>query len=197
MSHIKSAWEIALEKTGDIKSDKSAVIAAEGREEGKRLASSFFQDPSFDLAGKLKELPREKLIPVKDGFFQVVTANLTLPRDEADLARVEPIGRALETILKDKAQVKYLVEQISQFFKQWLSDKKNLAETLMKQLAPMLRQKEAQLARQVGRPVKMDPMSDPEFAKAFNQNMGSLEARYGEVLARVKQELAALFEKSK
>ncbi len=196
MALIKSALEIALEKTGDIKGDKAALALAAGLEEGKRLASAFFQDPGTDVAGRLKEIPRERLAAVREGFFGVVSANLTLPRDEEDLAKLEVIGRALEAVIKDRNGVRYLRDQLVQFFQQCVADRKNLAEAIMKQLQPSLRQKEAQLARQVGRPVKIDPMADPDFAKAFNQNMGGLESRYGEVLARVKTELAAMFEKS-
>lgn len=197
MSHIKSALELALEKTEGIKGDKSAVVAAAGKEEGKKLASAFFQDPNIDLAKKLKEFSQDRLPWVKEGFFQVVTANLILPRDEGDVDKLEAIGRALEGVLKDKGQVRYLKQQLVQFFKQCVEDRKNLVDALAKQLQPMLRQKEAQLSRQMGRPVKIDPKADPDFAKAYNQHMGSLESRYGEVLSQVKGELAALFEKSK
>jgi hypothetical protein len=197
MSFIKSALEIAMEKTEGIKGDKTALAAAAGREEGKKLASAFFADPSMDIAKKFKEYPGDRLPWIKEGFFGVVSANLTMPRDEADLARLEPIGAALEAVIRDKSQVRYLKQQITQFFKKCIEDRTHLADALMKQLQPMLRQKEAQLSKQVGRPVKIDPKADPDFAKAYNRNMGNLESKYGEVLAQVKAELAAMFEKSK
>lgn len=197
MALIKSAWEIALEKTEGIKGDKASLVAASGKEEGKRLASRFFADPSSDLTQAWKEIPRERLGFVKEGFFQVVLSQLTLPRTEEDLARLEPMARALEYVIKDKGKIKYLKQQLAQFLKQCLDDKKQLSDAIMKQLGPVLKQKEAQLARQYGRPVRIDPMSDPDYAKAYNQNMGNLDGRYGEVLAQVKGELTELFEQSK
>lgn len=196
MALIKSALEIALERTNDIKSDKNALFQAEGREEGKRLASAFFQDPSLDLAAKFKEVSRDRLSAVREGFFQIVTANLTLPRDEIDLPQLEPIGKALEAVIKDRRSLNQLREQLSHFFQQFLKDRKELAEAVVQQLGPVLRQKEAQISQQMGRPIRIDPMSDPDFAKAYNQNMGNLESRYTEILSQVKAQLTEMFEKS-
>jgi hypothetical protein len=197
MTHIKSALEIALEKTDTIKSDKSALAAAGGREEGKKLASAFFQNPGMDVAKELKGTPEEKLSAVKEGFFQVVLANLTLPRDEEDVKKLDPIAAALGVLVENRGQINSLKAQLSRFFRQWLDDKNHLDEALQQQLGPMLRQKEAQLARQIGRPVKIDPKSDPDYLKAYSKNMGNLESQYGEALAQAKGDLTALFEKAK
>ncbi len=196
MALIKSALEIALEKTNDIKGDKGSLVTAEGREEGKRLASAFFQDPGLDLAGRFREIPRDRLPAVREGFFQIVTANLTLPRDDGSLDQLEVVGKALEAVIKDRGGLRRLRDQLGQFFRQFLEDRKNLAEAVLKQLSPALRQKEAQISRQMGRQVRIDPMADPDFVKIYNQNMGNLESRYGEVLGRVKAELTGMFEKS-
>ncbi|MDR1625845.1 MAG: hypothetical protein LBT33_04830 [Spirochaetia bacterium] len=192
MTHIKSAMEIALERTQDIKGDKAALVAAEEKEEGKKLASAFFQDPGMDLAGKLKNLPKEKTAAVKEGFFQVMLSNLTLPRDEEDLKKLDPLARALEIFTGGKARTSGFKSQLEKFFKQWLDDKKNLGEALRQQLGPLLKQKEAQIAQQLGRQVRLDPRSDPDYMKAYNKNMGNLESRYGEALAQAKEDIAAM-----
>jgi hypothetical protein len=192
MTYIKSAMEIALEKTQDIKSDKAALAAAEEKEEGKKLASAFFRDPGMDLAAKLKDLPKEKIAAVKEGFFQIILSNLTLPRDEEDLKKLDTLARALEILTGGKARIADFKSQLKQFFKQWLDDKKNLGEALRRQLGPMLKQKEAQIAQQIGRPVRLDPHSDPDYMKAYNTNMGNLESRYAQALAQAKEDIAAM-----
>ena len=196
MTFIKSALEIALEKTDGIKGDKSALAAAEGKDEGRKLASAFFQDPpGMDLAGALKNIPADRLSAVKEGIFSVVLANLILPRDEEDIKNLDPLSAALEILIKDKAQIKTLKSQLAGFFKQWLDDKKQLEEALRQQLGPMLKQKEAQLARQLGRAVRIDPRTDPDYMKAYNKNMGNLESQYASALAQAKEDIAALLEK--
>jgi hypothetical protein len=192
MTFIKSALEIALEKTDNIKSDKSALAVAEGREEGKKLASAFFREPGMDLAGALKNIPREKLSAVKEGFFQVILANLILPRDEEDMKKLDPTIAALEVLAGGGGRIKALKTQIVQFFRQWLEAKKHLDESLHRQLGPLLKQKEAQIAQQLGRSVRIDPRTDPDYMKAYNKNMGSLESQYGSALSQAKQDIAAM-----
>jgi hypothetical protein len=192
MTYIKSAIEIALEKTNDIKSDRAALAAAGEKEEGKKLASAFFRDPEMDLAGALKSLPKEKMAAVKAGFTQVILANLTLPRDEADVEKLVPLARALDILTGGKAQIKVFKSQLEKFFKQWLEEKKNLGEALRQQLGPMLKQKEAQISQQLGRPVRLDPNTDPDYLNAYNKNMGHLETRYAGVLAQAKEDIAAI-----
>jgi hypothetical protein len=197
MTHIRSALEIALEKTGEIKGDKAALAAAKGKEEGQKLASNFFQDPGMDLAGALKNIPKEKFPLVKEGFCQVILANLILPRDEEDLKKFDPIAAALEVLTGDKAQIKEFASQLSQFFRQWLESKKQQDEDIRQQLGPLLRQKEAQLSQQLGRPVRIDPRNDPDYMKAYNRKMGDLENQYGSALAQAKEDLAAMLAESR
>ena len=192
MAFIKSALEIALEKTDGIKSDKSALAAAEGKEEGKRLASSFLQDTGIDLAGTLKNIPAERISAVKEGFFQVILANLVLPREEEDIKKLDPVAAALEILTKKKAEIGSLKSQLAGFFKQWLDDKKNLEEALLEQLGPMLKQKEAELARQLGRAMRLDPRADPDYMKAYNKNLRVLESRYASALTQAKEDIAAM-----
>jgi hypothetical protein len=194
MTFIKSALEIALEKTGGIKGDKSALAAAEGKEEGKKLASAFFQDPGMDLAGAIKNIPGDRLSAVKEGFFQIILANLVLPRDGEDIKKLDPVIAALEILTGEKGRCKSVKSQLVQFFRQWLESKKQLEGTLRRQFDPLLKQKEAQIARQLGRSVRLDPRTDPDYMKAYNKNMGSLESQYVEALARAKEDLAAMME---
>ena len=46
MAMIKSALEIALERTKDLKADPKALAATEARQEGKRLAGEYLADPA-------------------------------------------------------------------------------------------------------------------------------------------------------
>ncbi|GAB4371046.1 MAG: hypothetical protein Kow009_07410 [Spirochaetales bacterium] len=192
MANIKSALEIALEKTEGIKGDKSALRKASAREEGKKLASSFFANPEMDLKKELHKYPKEEQSYVREGFIQILLSNLVLPREDTDLSRVDTIVKALEVLLPDKGSLKVLKSQIQQFFKHCLEDRKRLTDALNKQLGPLIRQKEQELSQKLGRPVRIDPQSDPDFAKAYSQHMGSLEDRYNQALSELKDQLQEL-----
>jgi len=189
MAYIKSALEIALEKTEGIKGDKTALRIASAKEEGKKLASAFFSDPTIDLQKKFASYPKEEQPFVREGFKQILLSNLVLPRDDRDLTRLDAIVKALEILLPDKGNLTVLKSQIQQFFKHCLEDRKRLTEALNKQLGPLIRQKEQELSQKLGRPVRIDPYSDPDFAKAYNQHMGNLEDRYNQALGELKEQL--------
>jgi hypothetical protein len=192
MAFIKSALEIALEKTQDIRGDKGAVVAQESRDAGKKLAGAFFVDPSLDLEAKFKEFPADRQAMVKEGFFHAVLTNLALPKDAKDAERLEPVFKALEHACRDKGRLKLLKQQLGQIFKQFIEDRERLADAIAKQLLPMLKQKEEKMSRQYGRPVRIDPLADPEYVKAYNANMANLEEHYGQALDQARVEIGRL-----
>jgi hypothetical protein len=192
MALIKSALEIALEKTQNIQGDKKAVAAQESRDAGKKLASAYFSDTSIDLDRMFKEHPAERQAWVKEGFYHAMFANLGLPKDLKDVERLDPVFKALDYISRDKGRLKLLKQQLGQIFKQFIEDRERLSEAIAKQLKPLLKQKEEQLARKYGRAVRIDPLTDPEYVKAYNQNMAQLEDHYGQALDQARQEIGRL-----
>ena len=129
---------------------------------------------------------------MKEGYYQTLFANITLPLDETGLETLDKIHAALDMLAKDKRQLQHIHQQLRQFFTQYLEDRKRLEDALLKQFAGKLRQKEEQLSRQVGAPVKLNPASDPEFANAYKLNQGQLDSRYGQALEQFKQEISTI-----
>jgi hypothetical protein len=75
-----------------------------------------------------------------------------------------------------------------------LDNKQQLIEHLRNQFSQRIRQKEEEASKQMGRQVRIDPSSDPEFARALNQNLGNLQNQYGGVIDQVKDQLRTLYE---
>lgn len=197
MGEIKSALELALEKTAEIKSDPEAVRAHEAQVRGKRLFASLRENPDLDVKKALKAEKKDERQWVRQGFFDVILANLTLPAGEQDLRTLDPIERGLLAVINDSHGVKTLMEQIRQFFRRYLDDRQQLMEGLRKQYEPRLREKERQLAQQYGRPVRLDPSSDPEFGKALQEHLGQLQGSYKNAYEQVFAHLKTMFEKSR
>ena len=198
MSKIKSALELALEKTEGVKYDKENLKADNSRKEGKKLAAEFLQSYAegepINLAKRLKDYSGKDLGWVKDGFFQVLVSNLILPLDESYTQRFQGISDGILEMVKDKKNAGHILKQINQFFSQYLANQKQLAENLEAQYAPKLRQKEKELARQLGTEIHLSPQSDPDFAGLLKKQLSHLEARYQEALMQVKEELKGLFQ---
>lgn len=193
MSEIKSALELALERTADVKSDKSKLDAHESRQAGMRLAGKYLEDPSLNVAKELKHVDREKRDATRAGFYQVMLSHLALPGQESDLERLKLVDRGLQQVIRDSRMVEGLMDQVVQYMQQYLDTKNQLVERLRERFEPRLRQKEQQLAQQTGRQVRLDPANDPEFAQALNQNITQLQDQYGQVVDQAKEQLDELF----
>ncbi len=192
---IKSALEIALERTKGIEVDKKSLAAHDKTEEGKRLTGKFLAGDlsAQDLSNALSTAKGEEAAWLREGIFSILSANLTLPQDDSYGDRLERVREGLVSVTGQKKQVNYLFEQVGQFFEQYLENQEQLIQSLEKQFAPRLRQREQEMERQFGQRVSLNPAQDPEFAKLLKQHLGKLEAQYSEALKQAKEQLRALF----
>lgn len=193
MGEIKSALELALERTKDIKSDPEAVARHEAKNEGKRLFAKLAEEPELNLRKAIKEYPKEKREWVREGLFEVLLTSLNLPTDEADLNRLDQVEAGLKGVIKDEGNVTYLLGQVRNLFKQYLENREQLIESLRSQYQGRVQEREQQLAQQYGRQVKLDPSSDPEYQKALQQHLGQLKSQYDQVVTQVRDQLRSMF----
>ena len=194
MTEIKSALELALERTQDIKGDKETLLANERRQDGKRLASKYLQpeDEKIDPATEFKKYDTNEGSFVREGFFETILANLTLPADGEYKDRLQLLEAGVQLVTKERRQAAYLFQQIDQFFEQYLQTKEEVGEQLKVQYEPQLREKEKLLAQQMGAQVHLAPESDPEYMSLLSKNLARLEEQYNQALQQVKGELERL-----
>jgi hypothetical protein len=204
---IKSALEIALERSKDIKIDEASLEANALRIEGKKAAGRYLEDPeSGDLAAKLAQYPKEKRAAVREGAFEILASQIQLPTNDASMDKLELLSAGFSAIaslssggilagvgsaVADK-RVQALFQQLAGFFKQYLDDMKNVEQAIRKQWGPKIREKERQMAARMGQDVRIDPMSDPEFAAFYKQNVSAARAQYQGALDKAKEDLATL-----
>jgi hypothetical protein len=203
---IKSALEIALERSKDIQVDEAALEANALRVEGKKAAGRFLEDPQgAGIAEFLGKYPKEKRGPIREGLFDILAAQLQLPSGDAGMDKLEVLGSGFSALaassgsgllggvgsaVADK-KVQSLFQQLAGFFKQYLDDMKNVEQAIRKQWGPKLREKERQLSARMGQDVRIDPMSDPDFAAFYKENVSAARAQYQAALDKAKADLAA------
>lgn len=197
MSKIKSALELALERTADVVIDKEAVHRDEFIKKGKTLAGKYISDPkSLSLAEELDSLSGEESAWAKEGVMETLLANITLPRYETDLSRFPVIADGLKNIGPKKGSdaktLEYLLGKYSELFKQYLENLNQIEDQLKSQWEGRLRQKEQQLRQQTGQTVRLTPEQDPEFGKVLSEEFARLDAQYTEVLSQGKAEIRKL-----
>jgi len=193
---IKSAWEIALEKTSDIKADKKALAEKELLEQGKRLASQYLEDEErYPLMEALAGLPAESRRKAMQGALTTLLANLTLPLSDLTEQRNKLAMKGLLSLASQEKAVAQILRQIDGFFQSFRAERDRLTQMLEQQYKPRLRQKQEALAKQLGAVVELKAEQDPEFVAMLKKNLATFDERYGEALNEAKAELTRLISK--
>jgi hypothetical protein len=192
MGRIKSALEIALERTESVKSDRGSIGQFEAKQKGKKLANDFLEGAVKSLEEEINKFPKDEQANLKQGIFDILISQIGLPVVKDELKRIEAAGRGLHAIIGGK-RFGETVKQLGQVLNQYINEAAQYEDAIKRQYAPKLRQKEEELSRRAGRAVKIDPFQDPEFVAFYNQNINALKANYQAAVDQVKQEAAGLF----
>ena len=189
MGIIKSAYELAMERTEDIKIDKESVAAANRRESGMRLISSFLNgDKEIKAISKeLSQYDKKEVSDLKEGILKVLLANISITETGADKDRLQKVKDAFQNLgSKHSAE---LVEQLIDFIDQYAENKKKIRDSLAEQYEPTLRRKEQEIQSQTGTAIRLQPEQDPEFVKILQSNYSKMRAQYDQALKQAKSEL--------
>jgi dGTP triphosphohydrolase len=196
MGRIKSALEIALERTESIKGDLNSISLFVARQQGKKVANEFLEGSVETLKDEINQALDDSRDSLKQGMFDVLLSQIALPLTAEDQKWVERAGRGLAELIGG-SRFGALLKQFSQVLSQYREESAQYEEAIKRQYAPKLRQKEEELSRRLGRPVQIDPFQDPEFAAFYNQNMKQLKSGYQAAADQMREEAVKLFNEKK
>jgi hypothetical protein len=191
MSRIKSALELALEKTSGIEADRGALLRAEAVKAAKRRVALFLEGDGDDLSDK--EISEKDIY--EKTLREALLAQLKLPRMNMDLARTARLEKAFDRLIvpaEGKGDLASLFGQLKNLFAQYLDGQEQLIESLTAQYEPMLRQKEERMREQTGQNVRLRPEQDPEFMKLLKDRQQMMDDQYNEVIIQAKDQLKEL-----
>ena len=194
MSKIRSAWEIALEKTENIEVDRDKLRKEENMRKARSLAGSFLNgDEQMTVSDLEKQYAAiEDRSAAKEGIKLSLMQNITLSAEEDVTNRYEKLLSLASLVSKGNEDVTALMNQIVSFLRQYPQHRKQLVEQLKQHFAPMLEQKAAQLKEKYGQDVPLSAENDPEFIKIAQQNLDQLAKQYEDTLRDAKEKLDAL-----
>ena len=191
MGRIKSALELALERTEDVRGDKGSLEQYEARRQGSKLANEFLEGGASGamLETALKKASGAVKSALAEGMREVFAARISLPADEKALKRLDTLGRGLQAIIRDP-RFPALWKQFEAAAARYLDDTAQYEDAIMRQYAPQLRQKEAELSRRLGQEVRIDPFQDPEFVAFYKKNMDTLKSNYEAIVQDTRRQVA-------
>ena len=164
------------------------------KQRGKRLANEYLESPKeVSLGEAIKKSPKDQQAALKQGVFDVLLSQISLPASPEDEGRLAAAGKGLELIIGD-GRFTALFKQLSQALSRYMDEAARYEEAIRRQYAPKLRQKEEEIARRIGRPIQLDPFQDPEFTAFYNQQMNALKGNYEAAISQVKEQAVRMFE---
>ena len=191
MGEIRSAIDIALEKTANIQGDKASAESREFKNAGKRAANDFISSGNGDALAKLLEgkTPEQAKV-IGEGALAIFLAAIRLPSTDHDLERIAVLGSGFDALVPN-AGMKELFGQVAQIFSQYLAERAQLAKALEQQFLPRLKAKQQELSKRYGQAIPLDPMQDPEYMAALDKNHRAIDAKYEAVIAQVRDRIRA------
>lgn len=186
MGEIRSALDIALEKTAHIHGDKASAEHRELKNTGKKAAGDYVASgDSAALTAALKGHAGKKRQSILEGAVSILLAALHLPATADELPKIERIGAGLEALLPE-AGMSALFGQVGKIFQQYLAEREHIVKTLEQQFAPKLKAKQQELARRYGQNVPLTLAQDSEYQAALAKNNHAIDAQYGTVIDEIR-----------
>ncbi len=192
MGKIRSAWEIALEKTASIELDKERYQHEADVDKARRIAGSYLVAEEKTKEETEKELAQLDGKIVKEALRTTILQSLSLPQEEILDDRYERLTFLASLATGNDPSAMDLMGQITGFLKQYPMHRKDLVEKMKAQYEPMLAEKEERLRAQYGQSIKLKAENDKEFIELATKNLERLQDQYEKSLEGAKDQLKAL-----
>lgn len=190
MARIKSACELALEKTEDLNVDLDKISKEKSIRFGRKICGLYINDIDFTKEKFLSEYEKEDdKKSLREGIANNILINLSLPSDQMYNTTIDKIIEIIQMIKSDNEQLVATINQIREFFKQYLNHQNELVNQLKEQFAPALKQKEEQLKQQYGPDFTYSAEQDKDFMKLLDENLKKLDDQYNQTLIDVKEKI--------
>ena len=179
MARIKSAWEIALEKTQDIEIDEAKYRSDTLEREGKALAGGYLNntDQKIDVvAAKFASYSKEDLPIVRRGMVGTILSNISLPSDDIYQMRFDRTTDLVNLVTKGDMQAMGLMQQIGDFLKQYIDAKTAFVDRMKEQIQQAMEN-------------NPEGVNSAQYSQLISQNLKKMDAQYGEALENTKQSL--------
>ena len=182
MARIKSAWEIALEKTKDIEIDEEKYRTDKLGKDGMALAGGYLNNTDKkieEVATQYASYKGEDLKLVREGMVSTIMSNISLPSDDIYQMRFERNCDLVNLVTSGDPQATGLMQQIGDFLKQYLDAKSAFVDRMKAQIQQAMEN-------------NPEGVNSQQYSQIINQNLKKMDDQYGEALENTKESLRQL-----
>ncbi|MEI8092631.1 MAG: DUF6657 family protein [Spirochaetales bacterium] len=191
MALIKSALELALEKTEGLSVDKDELRRKELFTQGRVAAAKGLEEGPAFFAESLKtrsaELGKDEKQSFRSGAGENLVSRINLAFEIPALKDLEKVAALLDVLTSGKSGP--IVESLSGLFQQYGQEVTQLRAAIAQQLGPQLRQRAQQ---QGANPAQYVLERDPAYLKVLAENLEPMRMEYQGHLDEAKAQLRAL-----
>jgi len=186
---IKSALEIALEKSKNIKISEKELERENFREIGKKIAGQYLTQKNYDLVSILKSYKGDSKKYILESIESVFLSNIVLPKNNEAKKDIRKVLEGIVSIKEDKQIVSYICGEIEQFLESYIKTVEEYYKQLKKEFQRQFETARKEMENQFGIKVKIDVENNPEFQKKFREIVSQIDSEYRNVLDEYKQRL--------
>ncbi len=190
MARLKSAWEIALEKTEELNVDLEKINREKAIKLGRKICGLYINDIDFTKDKLIEAYDKEEnKKALREGIVNNLLLNICLPKDESFEKTIDKLIDIIQILDEYNEQLVTTLNQIKEFFNQYLNHQNDLVNQMKEQFEPVIKQKEAQLQQQYGPNFSYTADQDQEFMKLLEDNLKKLDDQYNQSLNEVKEQI--------
>ena len=189
---LKTALEIAMERSRRTNVPEAELEGQEYYEKGKELAGKYLKSGKFDMSGEFEKFKGEKKKKAMEGFEFVLLYNLAPPASASSLKDLRKVLEGLVLSKKNKKEAAAVCGELEQVFSEYLEQRGNIMNQLKKKYQSKMDQARKATEKQAGMRLKMDVERLPEFQKDWSGIMREMNAEFDSLLAGYKGKLKSL-----
>ena len=195
MADIKSAREIAMEKTADLgEATEEERLQWQYTPEGEKLAARYFKE-GCNLLAELSNYDEKAKKYVIKGTAAILVRNISLPGNDYAKRSNKRAMDGLKILKSDKVAVENVFSKIRRIFDHYAQNgeqqKKQAYESLKAEFTAKVQQA---MQQQLGVPTNMriDVERQPQFQEEWRRTLAQLESQYHKLLDEYKGEILGI-----
>ncbi len=196
MADIKSAREIALEKTKDLgEATEEERMTWKYRPEGEQLAARYLKDDASLTTG-IGQFPEPARPYVRRGAAEVLIRNIGLPRNDAAKNTNRKAMEGLRLLKTSKAEMENVFSRMRQLFSHYADQgekqRKQAQIALKNELEARVRQEAEKQGVGSMQGAKIDIERLPQYQQEWRRVLAELDSQYLALLKEYKQTLSEI-----
>ena len=194
MGKIRSAWEIALEKTENMEIDQDKIRHSQDVDKIRRIAGQYItaEEAEADEAKLADALSAFDPALLREALESTVLNSLSLPQDEeVFLTKTKRISTLISIAFPSEDLLSFY-GQVTEQLSQYPAHREDLLKRLKEQLEPMLKQKEEAMRQKYGESVHLTVENDKESMETVKNYLERLNKQYDDTLVNAKATLKEL-----